>query len=142
MTGVSQQELKIDRTLAAPRAEVWKYFTEPEHLSKWWGPPTMHTPQENITIDLRPGGTYTITMVDEEGGEARSSMSIDELRAPELIVFGLGDGEGQVTMELVDKGEQTLLTSVFRGEAPAEALADLEAASKYQLDKLKSLFVQ
>lgn len=43
-------------------------MTEPEHLTHFWGPTGTRTPVENITVDLRPGGVFETTMVDETTG--------------------------------------------------------------------------
>jgi uncharacterized protein YndB with AHSA1/START domain len=43
--------LRIELTIPAPRAEVWKAFTTSDGLSTWLTP--------NATVDLRPGGEWT-----------------------------------------------------------------------------------
>ena len=49
-----EQELVITRVFDAPRELVFKAWTEPEHVVRWWGPKGYTTPFS--TIDLRPGG--------------------------------------------------------------------------------------
>ncbi len=38
MTEMSHHELTLDRTFDAPRELVWQCYTDPAHLTKWWGP--------------------------------------------------------------------------------------------------------
>jgi uncharacterized protein YndB with AHSA1/START domain len=44
-------EFLISRTLHAPRAKVWRAWTEPEHFARWWGPHIMQNPE--CTLDVR-----------------------------------------------------------------------------------------
>jgi len=49
-------ELVITRIFDAPRKLVWKAWTEPEQMKRWWGPEGFTAPV--IKIDLRVGGKY------------------------------------------------------------------------------------
>ena len=57
--------LRITRNFNAPRDRVYRAFTEPGDLEKWFGPEgvdcTVHE------IDPRPGGAYSFTMRNENG---------------------------------------------------------------------------
>src|SRR3990172_1566932 len=53
-TSSTQQELVIERIFDAPRALVWKAWTDPEMATKWWGPKGFTCP--HCEIDLRVGG--------------------------------------------------------------------------------------
>lgn len=59
-----KRELRISRIFNAPRELVWKAWTEPERMKKWWGPETFTTPY--ITIDFRVGGKYLVCMRSPE----------------------------------------------------------------------------
>ena len=49
-------DLVFERTFDAPRDEVWKAFTEPELIPRWWGP---HGTTTSVTeMDVRPGGKW------------------------------------------------------------------------------------
>ena len=50
-----EQDLVITRIFDAPRELVWKAWTEPEHVMRWWGPKNFTAPVSKI--DLRVGGT-------------------------------------------------------------------------------------
>lgn len=48
-------EYKFDRVFDAPRAMVWKAWTDPELLARWYGPGVETIIHE---FDLRPGGVW------------------------------------------------------------------------------------
>jgi uncharacterized protein YndB with AHSA1/START domain len=50
----AESEILITRVVDAPRDLVFKAWTEPERVKRWWGPNGFTTPV--CTIDLRPGG--------------------------------------------------------------------------------------
>jgi uncharacterized protein YndB with AHSA1/START domain len=140
MTEMTRHELTLERTFDAPRELVWQCYTDPAHLTKWWGPAGMHTPLDKIKVELRPGGAYHLTMVDGAGNEYPSEMTIREVRAPEFLAFGWdaarGLGGGEVTVELFAEGDRTRLVSVFVGDATPEIMAGMEQGTNQQLDKL------
>lgn len=55
-----KKELRIVRTFDAPRELVWKAWTVPEQLMKWWGPEGFTSPV--CKVDLRVGGKYLYCM--------------------------------------------------------------------------------
>jgi uncharacterized protein YndB with AHSA1/START domain len=60
-----REELVVTRIFDAPRERVWKAWTEPELLKRWWGPTVFTAPF--IEIDLRVGGRYLYAMRSPEG---------------------------------------------------------------------------
>lgn len=58
-------ELRLERLLDAPRANVWRCWTEPELLAQWFAPPSWKT--EVKTLELRPGGASHIVMRGPNG---------------------------------------------------------------------------
>ncbi|MCI0706392.1 MAG: SRPBCC domain-containing protein [Ignavibacteriae bacterium] len=54
------EEIVITREFNAPRELVWKAWTEPERVKKWWGPEHFTAP--NIKIDLKVRGKYIWAM--------------------------------------------------------------------------------
>ncbi len=58
-------DLVLERVVAVKPAQVWRAWTEPEHLVKWFTP----KPWETVAceIDLRPGGVFSTTMKSPEG---------------------------------------------------------------------------
>ena len=56
LTLPSDTELLIERSFRAPRALVWRAFTDPTLLPQWMGP--AEHPMTQCQIDLRPGGKF------------------------------------------------------------------------------------
>lgn len=59
------EALVIRRILDAPREAVWKAWTDPDRLMRWWGPEGFTSPA--CRIDLRVGGKYLFCMRSPEG---------------------------------------------------------------------------
>ncbi len=59
------KQLDFERTYAAPRATVWRAWTEPELLRRWWAPDKASVAE--CTVDLRIGGVIHIVMEAGEG---------------------------------------------------------------------------
>ena len=57
---VKKEELVITRIIDAPLEMVWKAWTIPEHVMRWWGPKDYTSP--TCKIDLREGGKYIFCM--------------------------------------------------------------------------------
>ncbi|MDV6236709.1 SRPBCC domain-containing protein [Leptospira ellisii] len=58
-------ELVLTRIFDAPRALVYKVWTEPKHVAQWFGPREYTNPV--CEIDLRVGGKYRYVMRSPEG---------------------------------------------------------------------------
>lgn len=58
-------ELVLSRVLDAPAGLVWKAWTEPKHLLKWFVPKPWSL--VDCTIDLRAGGNFHTVMQSPEG---------------------------------------------------------------------------
>ena len=57
----------LDRHLDAPRAALWRCWTEPALLTRWFTPAPWST--ASAEIDLRPGGSSLVVMRSPEGEE-------------------------------------------------------------------------
>ena len=57
--------LKIERTLAAPRAAVWRCWTEPDLLKQWFCPKPWSVAVADL--DVRPGGRMNTVMQGPNG---------------------------------------------------------------------------
>jgi len=62
---VNQSELTVERFIKASPASVWKAWSTPEHLEKWWIPAPMEC--RVIKLNLRAGGGFETQM--RQGGE-------------------------------------------------------------------------
>jgi uncharacterized protein YndB with AHSA1/START domain len=73
----------ISRTVNAPRELVWKVWTDPDHLQKWFGPKGVTMP--NCTMDFRVGGSFFYTMHNPDGTEMSGKWIFTEITPPERI---------------------------------------------------------
>ena len=62
-----KEELVITRIFDAPRKLVWKAWTDPEHVMRWWGPKLFSSP--SCKIDFRVSGKYLFCMRSDSGPE-------------------------------------------------------------------------
>jgi uncharacterized protein YndB with AHSA1/START domain len=74
----------IERVMAAPPGLVWKCYTQPHHLARFWGPRDANTV---ATVDLRVGGVWRTRWIYENGSAYSYSSVYLELAEPERIHF-------------------------------------------------------
>ena len=82
-TTSTERELIIERVFDAPRELVWKAWTEPEQVMRWWGPKGFTAPAAKI--DFRVGGKYLFAMRSPEFEEGRVLWSTGVYR--EIVPF-------------------------------------------------------
>ena len=141
------RELHLTRVFDAPRALVFKAWTDPEMVAQWWGPRMFDTPV--CEVDARSGGLITIHMRGPDGKIYPMKGIFTEVTEPERLVFtGYAlmkvDGdpvlETRNTVTLSETGGKTTLTvDVVVVMATAEAefpLAGMEQGWNEQLDRL------
>jgi uncharacterized protein YndB with AHSA1/START domain len=80
-------EITVRRVFDAPRELVWQAWTEPDQLVRWWGPPGWRTELSTVTMEVRPGGTFRLTSVNEEGQEMPVVGVYREVIEPERLVL-------------------------------------------------------
>jgi len=81
----AERVLVITRLFDAPRSRVFKAWTEPERLMRWWGPNGFTTPF--CQIDLRLGGVFHCCMRSPEGRDYWCKGVYRDIVEPERIVF-------------------------------------------------------
>ena len=81
-----REDLLVKRIIEAPIELVWKAWTEPEHVMRWWGP--KHWTSPSCTIDLREGGRYIFCMQapPEQGGQAHYSSGVYTRIVPQRLL--------------------------------------------------------
>jgi uncharacterized protein YndB with AHSA1/START domain len=89
-------EIVITRGFDAPRALVFKTWTDPKHLAAWWGPRGFTNPR--CEVEVRAGGVIHIDMRAPNGTIYPMAGIFLEIKEPEQIVFTSG--------ALDDKGAQ------------------------------------
>ena len=80
-------EVLITHVFDAPRELVFKAWTDPEHLQRWYAPRGCTT--HFVKIDVRPGGTFHSRIRTREAHDCWCIGVYREIVAPERIVFTL-----------------------------------------------------
>jgi uncharacterized protein YndB with AHSA1/START domain len=131
VTEPTERQLVITRVFDAPRALVFKAWTQPEHLARWWGPRGYSLP--SCQIDLRPGGAYRFQMRSPGGDIHWWHGVVREIVEPERIVWTCSvnnaDGtaisaETLLTVTLAEYAGKTKLTlhqAIFESVAVRDA---------------------
>jgi len=142
----AEREITITRVFDAPRELVFKAWTDPEHVARWFGPAGFETPRESVEIDLRVGGRYHLRMVKGGGGaEYRLRYEIVEVLEPELLVLKsapmpeVGLHHSTVTrVELEEEGGKTRMT-LTDGPYTEQGGRGAGAGWESSFDKLEAL---
>ncbi len=78
-------DLVLERVVPVPPGLVWKAWTEPEHLKKWFVPQPWTITE--VQLDLRPGGVFKTVMRSPEGEEFGNPGCFLEVVEGERLVF-------------------------------------------------------
>lgn len=91
------REFVITRVLDAPRAVVWRAWTEAEQLQRWFGPKGCTVP--SCSVDLRPGGLFHYCMQTPDGHVMWGKWIFREIAPPEklVVIVSFSDAQGGVT---------------------------------------------
>lgn len=81
----NDRELVLDRLIDAPRAKLWRCWTEPELLKQWFTPPPFTVP--HAEMDVRAGGRSVVTMRGPDGKDMVIPGTYLEVVKNERLVF-------------------------------------------------------
>jgi len=84
---VTPKDLVVTRTFDAPVQQVWKAWSDPEHVKRWWGPTGFTSPVARI--DFREGGTSLVCMRSPEGHDFYNTWTYRKIVPLQLIEFVL-----------------------------------------------------
>ncbi|WP_028059965.1 SRPBCC family protein [Candidatus Solirubrobacter pratensis] len=116
LTLPTDEQILITREFDAPKHLVYRAYTEPELVSRWW--PGRRGAMKSAEIDLRPGGAWRYVMIAHGGFEVAFHGEFREIVPDERIVNtevyeGAPDpdaGAALVTVTFAQHGERTTLT--------------------------------
>lgn len=77
--------IRMTRTFDAPRALVWRAWTRPEHVARWWGSRAMGTTKV-VKLDLRTGGEWRFEHTMHDGSVFAFIGKYLEVDEPEKLV--------------------------------------------------------
>jgi uncharacterized protein YndB with AHSA1/START domain len=119
--------IEIIRVFDAPRARVWKEWTEPERFADWFGGSESEVPLSSVSMDVTPGGSWRLTMLaGPERREIHWQGEYREVAQPERLVLTISDQPEEdayelITVILTDLGDgRTEMLFRQRGRLPAE----------------------
>jgi uncharacterized protein YndB with AHSA1/START domain len=94
--------ISLTRVFDVARERVWREWTEPEAFADWFGGPTCEIPLDTVSMDVRPGGAWKLTMYAPPNrrqidwwGEYR------EVEPPERLVFTISDQPDEDLFDLI-----------------------------------------
>ncbi len=93
-TRATDREIVVTRVFDAPRSLVFKAWTDPKHLVRWWAPKGWTTPF--CKADPRKGGKFHFCMRSPEGRDIWGIGIYQEIVEPERIVYtdAFADAQG------------------------------------------------
>lgn len=149
-----QHEIVITRVFDASQKLMFKAWTEPERMKRWWGPHGFTLPY--CTVDLRPGGVVHSCMRSPDGQDIWCKGVYREIVEPERIVstdsfsdkdgnlvapskYGMPDWpmEALITVTFEEQAGKTKFTLRHAvGAAPEAARKECQAGWSESLDRL------
>lgn len=81
----TETDLELSVTLAASPAAVWKAWSTPELLRRWWAPQPWETPF--CEMDMRAGGAFRVVMRGPDGTECDGGGLFVDVQPGRRIVF-------------------------------------------------------
>ncbi len=142
-------QILITREFAAPRHLVWRAWTEPELIARWWAGERGRV--TSVEVDLRAGGRWRYAMATDDGTEVGFHGEYREIVAPERMVStevyeGAPDDEAVNTLTLTEHGGRTVLTVLVehtsRENRDGHVGSGMEGGLQEALDALERVAVE
>ena len=130
-----------NRLIDAPRERVFRAFSDPAHLAKWWGPNGFSSTFE--TFDLREGGHWKFVMHGPDGKNYPNENVFTELDAPRRVVIEHIVGHHFVlTIEFIEEADGKTLVQWLQTFDSAEERERIAVfvieANEHNLDRLEA----
>ncbi|MEY2437471.1 MAG: hypothetical protein QOF97_2307 [Acidimicrobiaceae bacterium] len=145
----SDREILITRVFDAPAALVFKAWTTPELVRRWWG--WESSPLVVCDIDLRPGGAWRYVTRDADGTELGWRGTYLEIEAPHRLVStevfeGHPEGEAQSTLTLTERdGTTSFSVTVLHASKEnrdGHVASGMERGLQHSLDRVEDLLAE
>lgn len=144
----TDEQILITREFDAPRHLVYKAWTTPELIRRWWAGD--HGDVTVAEVDLRVGGTWRYVMNANEGFEVAFHGEYRELVPNERIVStevyeGMPDAEALNTLTLTEAAGRTTLTVLVQHanqqDRDAHINSGMESGMQKSMDALEQVAV-
>ena len=127
---------EIVRVFDAPRERVWRAWTDPDELVRWWGKRGWTAQRDSLVLDVRPGGALRIVSVSDAGEMMVNQGVWHEVEPPARLVFGPPDGGPLSVVTFTDLGDgRTEMVFRTERELPERAVAGFHSG----LDRLAEI---
>jgi uncharacterized protein YndB with AHSA1/START domain/dihydrofolate reductase len=109
--GTADREITSTRVFDAPRALVWKMWTDRQHVREWWGPKGFTTTIQEM--EVKPGGTWRLVMLGPDGRSYKNRIIFREVIEPEKLTYehvpepGSEPVNFQTTVTFAQQGDKT-----------------------------------
>jgi uncharacterized protein YndB with AHSA1/START domain len=141
----SDTQILITREFAAPKHLVYKAWTTPELIKRWWS-----ANRGEVTIakvDLRVGGMWRYVMIAEGGFEVGFHGEYREIVPNERIVStevfeGMPDAEAVNTLTLTEKAGRTTLSVLVQHKTKAHRDTHIESGMEAGMQDAMDLLEQ
>ena len=113
----TKPSLELERHFPVAPEKVWRAWTDPETLKRWWGPGERAS-VSLAQIDLRPGGRFRIVFGGPQGNDHEVQGVYKEVVPNRKLVFTwtwprtTPERESLVTVQIRPDGEGTSLTLI------------------------------
>ena len=145
--GKKSHSLKLVRTFDAGPEVVYRAWTDPKVIGKWFAPLEMTTPIAEV--DLRVGGKYRIGMKSPDGELYVATGTYREIIPNEKLVFTWrwesepsDISDTLVTVEFKKSGEHTQLVFTHENFATEELAKDHQEGWEGALSKLSKIITK
>ena len=147
----TDEQILVVREFDAPRELVYRAYTEPELVKRWW--PGKRGEMTTAEIDLRVAGAWRYVMIAEGGFEVAFHGEFREIVPNERLVntevyegAPPGTGPALVTVELAEDGGRTRLQMLMeledRETRDAIIESGMEGGLQEGLDLLEQIAVE
>ncbi len=134
---IESREVVSIRAINAPRATVYRAWTEPNHLANWWGPEGFTT--TTLKFDLEPGGMWEFIMHSPDGKDYDNKIIFSEVVKPERLYWEhVSEPNFYVTTDFVEHlGKTNVILRTLFGTAE-----ECERAKKDVLEANEQSFIR
>lgn len=134
MTDYVRPNFRIERVFDAPPELVYRAWTDPLRMARWWGP--QHFASPTCALDVRPGGAIRIDMRTPDGTVFTMTGVFREVVPNQRLVFTAYAFQGSPDGE---PGIESLSTVIFAADGRRTRLSWEEKVINYRPDFMRAI---
>lgn len=136
----ASREIVSTRVIDAPREKVFKAFSDPKRLARWWGPKGFNNTIHEF--DFRPGGTWRLTMHGPDGTDYPNRSVFLAIEEPARIAFEHESPHGfrmTITLDHEDGKTRVGWRMLFESATERDRIASVALpANEQNFDRLEA----